>query len=311
MVCSMAIDLLRRAGVAWLVTLGACGPVVRPDQPASEPGPVSAKVETGPTKVRGRQVVVGELCPQGAGGRPAVAPVVMRSVRWTDSKDEVSAAVERGSTPRFVVYGVDGKIAGRFDTLGLAEIRPGQAVASGTYVGAAPCTVDDGTGKRVDDAKCIAATAGCGLAVAELGRPDEPPDMANIAVGGACLQDNALAVDIDGDKVMEQFPLPSILDGIRSPAKEWSAAPVVGAKCAPKFEVLDLKIVPHLEPGRGSAADHIVGLDLIGVVDLDADGRMELVIAFEFPTVRTIAVYAATGSPQRLELVGEGEAFPR
>ena len=262
-------------------------------------------------KVRGRQVVVGELCPQGAGGRPAVAPVVMRTVTWTDSEAEVSAVIERGSVPRFVVYGVDGKIAGRFDTLGLAEIRPGQAVAAGTYVGAAPCTVDDGTGKRVDHAKCLAGTSGCGLAVGELGRPDEPPDMANIAVGGACLQGNALAADIDGDNVMEQFPLASVLDGIRSPAKEWSAAPVVGAKCTPAFQVFDIKIMPHLEPGRGSAAQHVVGLDLLGVVDLDADGRMELVIAFEFPTVRTIAVYATTGSPQRLELVGEGQAFPR
>jgi hypothetical protein len=38
---------------------------------------------------------------------------------------------------------------------------------------------------------------------------------------------------------------------------------------------------------------------------------MELVLAFEFPTVRTIAIYAPTGSAQRLELVGEGQSFPR
>jgi hypothetical protein len=288
-----------------------CGPVVRPDMPPNEPGPV-AKIEPLKTpKVRGRQLVVGEMCPQGAGGRPAVAPLVMRTVSWTDNANEVTAAVERGSVPRFIVYGVDGKIAGRFDTLGLAEISPTQAVASGTYVGASACTSEDAKGGRIEEPKCGHATLGCGLAIGELGRPDDPPDMTNVATSGACLQGDAIAVDIDGDKVMEQFPLSGVLDGIRSPSKEWSAAPVIGAKCTPSFTIYDVKIVPHLEPGKGKAQDHIVGLDLYGVVDLDADGRMELVLALKFPTVRTIAVYSASASPQRLELVGEGQSFPR
>lgn len=311
MVQSMPTDLPRLARVAWLFACVACGPVVRPDQPPREPGPV-AKIEPLPQKkVRGRQLVLGEMCPQGAGGRPAVMPLVMRTVSWTDNVDEVAAAVERGSVPRFVVFGVDGKVAGRFDTLGLAEIGGPQAVASGTYVGASACTADAGNSARVDDPKCVAATLGCGLAVGELGRPDDPPENVSFPTTGACLQGDALAVDIDGDKVMEQFPLAGVLDGIRSPAKEWSAAPVVGAKCAPVFQLFDVKIVPQLEPGKGSAAQHTVGLDLLGVVDLDGDGRNEVVLALKFPTVRTILVYSATGSPQRLELVGEGQAFPR
>ena len=315
MVHSMATDLLRLAGVAWIVASlagSACGPVVRPDQPPREPGPV-AKIEPLPTKkVRGRQLVLGEMCPQGAGGRPAVMPLVMRTVSWTDKAEEVGAAVERGSVPRFVVFGVDGKVAGHFDTLGLAEVgAPSFSVASGTYVGASPCTSDAGKGARVEDPKCALATGGCGLAIGELGRPDDPPETVTIATAGACLQGDAIAIDIDGDKVMEQFPLAGVLDGIRSPAKEWSAAPVVGAKCTPAFELFDLKIVPHLEPGKGSAAQHIVGLDVLGVADLDADGRNEVVLALKFPTVRTVVVYASTGSPQRLELVGEGQSFPR
>src|SRR5688572_7514864 len=101
MVHSMALDLLRLAGVAWMITAIGCGPVVRPDKPPHEPGPV-AKIEPLPTKkIRGRQLVVGEMCPQGAGGRPAVAPLVMRTVSWTDNEQEVSAAIERGSVPRF------------------------------------------------------------------------------------------------------------------------------------------------------------------------------------------------------------------
>ncbi|MDQ3334106.1 MAG: hypothetical protein M4D80_03015 [Myxococcota bacterium] len=308
----MATDLLRLAGVAWIVTCAACGPVVRPDKPPHEPGPV-ARIEPLPTKkVSGRQLVVGEMCPQGAGGRPAVMPLMMRTASWSDNAEEVAAAVERGSVPRFVVYGVDGKIAGRFDTLGVAEIGAAQSVASGTYVGASPCTSDAGKNNgRVDDQKCVVATQGCGLALGPLGRPDDPPDNITFATSGACLQDNAIAVDIDGDKVMEQFPLQGVLDGVRSPAKEWSAAPVVGAKCTPVFTLFDVKINPQLEAGKGSAAQHTVGLDLLGVADLDGDGRNELVLALRFPTVRTIVVYGATASPQRLELIGEGQSFPR
>ena len=52
-------------------------------------------------------------------------------------------------------------------------------------------------------------------------------------------------------------------------------------------------------------------MSVMGVLDLDGDGRVELVIALKFPSVRTIAIYSATGSPQRLELAGEGEAFAR
>jgi hypothetical protein len=51
--------------------------------------------------------------------------------------------------------------------------------------------------------------------------------------------------------------------------------------------------------------------DLLGVVDLDGDGRQELVIALRFPTVRTVVVYSAGQSPQRLELVGEAQSFQR
>ena len=35
----------------------------------------------------GRQIMVGEMCPQGAGGRPAVTPLVMRGASWTDGSN--------------------------------------------------------------------------------------------------------------------------------------------------------------------------------------------------------------------------------
>ena len=52
-------------------------------------------------------------------------------------------------------------------------------------------------------------------------------------------------------------------------------------------------------------------MDVLGVADLDGDGRREVILALRFPTVRTIVVYAATESAQRLELAGENTSFPR
>ena len=257
------------------------------------------------------QIVVGELCPQGAGGRPAIAPLMMRTVSWNDTATEVSAVVERGSVPRWVVFGTDGKSAGAFDTLGVADVGMPQAVAVGTYVGASPCTSDAGNGQRTEDPACGAATQSCGVAVGGLTRPDDPPETPKLATGGACMSGDALAVDIDGDGVIESFPLASLLDSVRGPAQEWSAAPLAGAACAPKFELYDLKLVRPPEPGKPVDPKSIVGLDVLGVIDLDGDARKELVLALRFPTVRTIVVYTSSGSAQRLELAGESQSFPR
>jgi hypothetical protein len=262
----------------------------------------------------GRHVVVGEMCPQGAGGRPGVAPLIMRNVGWADKPEEVSGVVEHGGVPRFVVFGVDGKVAGLFDTVGLAEVGLPQSIASGTYVGSPPCTSDAGKGTRVEDPKCVSAMGGCGLAIGELVRPDDPPETTAFQTGGACIsadQQN-LVVDIDGDGVVEAFPLVGALDGIRGPATEWSAAASsgTGAPCKPTFQVYDIRLAP--EPDKGKVDPKaIVTIDLMGVVDLDGDGRKELVLSMKFPTVRTVVVYTATGSAQRLNMVGEAMSFAR
>ena len=129
--------------------------------------------------------------------------------------------------------------------------------------------------------------------------------------GGACLAGDALAVDIDGDATPEQFPLASVLDGVRSPAPEWTSSPTATGTCKPTFEVYDVRLTPVAEPGKPIDPKHVVGLDVLGVVDLDADGRKELVLALKFPTVRTIVVYTAAESARRLELAGEAQSFPR
>jgi hypothetical protein len=255
--------------------------------------------------------MIGEMCPQGAGGRPAVAPLVMRTVSWNDNATDVTNVVERGGVPRFAVFGVDGKIAGVFDTLGIADIGLQQSVASGTYVGASPCTSDAGKGARTEDPKCAPATGGCGIAIGELGRAEDPPPIANYPTGGACLSGDSIAMDIDGDGAVESFPLSGVLDGVRSPAAEWSAGPTVGAQCTPTFELYDIRLTPPPDPGKPLDPKHTVKLSVLGVVDVDSDGRREVVLSLEFPTVRTIVVYTSTGSPQRLELAGEGMPFQR
>lgn len=314
MVNPMPTDRESAANVAWLgamLVLTACGPQIRPPGVAPEPGPVT-RMERMPKPVKGgRQVMIGEMCPNGAGGRPAVAPLVMRTVAWNDRPQEVQDLVERGGVPRFAVFGVDGKVAGTFETVGLADIGLGQSVASGTYVGALPCTSDGGGGQRVEDPKCTAAVGGCGLAVGELGRSDDPPPIPAYVTGGACLSGDALAVDIDGDGVIESFPLSGVLDGIRSPAEEWTAAPTAGAACKPSFEVFDVQLAPPAEAGKRTDPKQIVSLHLMGVVDVDGDGRREIVLSFDFPTIRTVVIYTATGAPTRLELAGEGQPFQK
>jgi hypothetical protein len=319
MVAVMAFDRGVSVGVAWLALIVSCGPAVKPASPPAEPEPVRRQERTPLAASPGaKKIVVGEMCPQGAGGRPAVAPLVMRGVAWTDAAPEIAAVVERGSVPRFVVFGTDGKPAGTFDTLGLVDVGVNQSVASGTYVGASPCTyaVDAKptpgatTSMRGEDPKCGPVTRGCGIAVGELARPDDAPETPVFQTGGACMSGNELAVDIDGDGKVESFPITGVLDSVRAPANEWTASPTATAACKPTYQIYDLKLAPEPRPGKPPEKGLVV-VDVLGVIDLDGDGRKELVLGMRFPTVRTLAVYTATSSSQRLELAGEAPAFAK
>lgn len=303
--------------VAWLAALAACGPTVKPPSPPPEPGPV-AKLQPHVVAGTGRHVMIGEMCPQGAAGRPAVAPLLMRAVGWSDNTADLGATIERGGVPRFVVFGTDGKLAGAFDTLGAVDVSPQQTVASGAYTGASPCTYETGAkptagtvALRAEDPKCRPVTGGCGLAAGEITRADDPPETPVFAIGGACLSGDQLAVDIDGDGRVESFPISGVLDGIRGPAAEWTASPTTGAACKPQFQLYDIKLIPEPDPGKPVDTRGTVMLDVLGVADFDGDGRRELVLALRFPTVRSIVMYTATATPERLELAGEATSFAR
>jgi hypothetical protein len=227
--------------------------------------------------------------------------------------------VERGSVPRFFVLGVDGKQAGVFDTLGIVEVGIAQPVASGAYVGASPCTyavtAESKPGAIVDraeDPKCTQVTRGCGIAVGEITTKTDPPARIDLATGGACMAGNELQVDIDGDGKLEAFAISGALDGIRGPATEWTAAPTASpaSTCTPTFQIYNLNLAPEPRPGK-NADKGLVVVDVLGIIDLDADGRKEIVLSMRFPNVRSIVVYTATESPQRLELAGEATSFNR
>lgn len=316
MTCVFALDRGSLPRVAWLV-LVACAPTLKPaeEPPEAAPGVVN-KLSAAPS---GHEVMVGELCPQGAAGRPAVAPLLVHSVGWSANPTDLGEVLERGGVPRFVVYGVDGKLAGAFDTMGVVDVGLPQEVATGAYAGAPPCSYplaakaqnDPGTIKtRADEPKCIAATNGCGLAVGPLTRGDSP-EVPNYQTGGACVSGDQLAVDIDGDGRVESFPLAGVLDSIRGPASEWTAAPTATASCTPTFQLYDIKLAAPATGKKPSDPRATVTMDVLGVVDLDGDGRREVVLALRFPTTRSIVVYSASQNAQRLELAGEAAAFPK
>src|SRR5262245_3122387 len=110
---AMVLDLRVRVGVALILAAGTgtgCGPTVRPDKPPGEPsGPGVSFVPPSNPRPPGRQILVGEMCPKAAAGRPGVAPLVVRGgVEWTAAPDAVADPIARGTARKFAVVGYDG-----------------------------------------------------------------------------------------------------------------------------------------------------------------------------------------------------------
>lgn len=298
-------------GLTALVGLTGCPRTPPPAAPGTEPTP--PPIDRRPAGAGPAQsALLGELCMTGAGGRPGIAPLAARTVSWSSEPTELAAALNRGQAGAFAVLGVLGQRVGVFTPIGAGELAGNASVAMGSYAGSSPCvTGDPGAGGRpADDAACVAATGGCGLAVAAISTGGaftgvDPPD---VAVGGACVSGDGVAVDIDGDGTAEVFPLTAFLDGSRAPAEELTAASAVAAPCTARFSHYGLAIAVD-----AAIADprHRVTLDVLGVLDLDGDGRQELVIGLRYAERRTIAVYSAIDSAARLSLIGEVEPWPR
>ncbi|MCE9576510.1 MAG: hypothetical protein K8W52_25395 [Deltaproteobacteria bacterium] len=236
-----------------LAALAACGPAFRADGPAAHAdGPVRRPVARTTAQVRG--VLVGEMCPTAAAGRPGIAPLFTHDLDWSDDPDEAAEPLARG-------------------------------------------------------AACVAAQHGCGLAIAPVvpGRDaySELAELPAAVTGTVCVAGDAIAVDIDGDGAVETYALGQFLDPVRAPADEITASPATVAPCKGRFAWFDARVDSGAEPGAAPDPRFAISIDIIGVVDLDGDGRRELVVAFRSPDHRSLVVYSATSTPARLERVGE------
>src|SRR6187401_3451648 len=92
----------------------ACGPRVDPADPdrATDTGRGATGPRTGPDRRGTRDVLIGEMCPTAAAGRPAVLPLFLRNVGWQSQAADVSAPLERRNARQFAVLGWDGRRVG-------------------------------------------------------------------------------------------------------------------------------------------------------------------------------------------------------
>jgi len=303
----MRLDPATLASVASVLlasSLVACRPSFQaPGAPGEAPTdtPVAHRLRANPN---GHGALLGELCPDGGDGRPALAPLAVRTVSWSTDRADLEAPIARGQAAQFAVLAIDGQRIGRFSVIG-ADDGP-TALAVGSYVGGPPCN-RGGAIQGTLDAQCVQARRGCGLAVATLGAAggmldDEDPPVP--VVGGACRDGGDLAIDIDGDGTPERFPLERFLDEGRAPSEEITAAAALASTCTPTFSLLGLAMAVD---AAGDVPDPRlkVDLDVLGVIDVDGDGRREVVIGLRYAEKRSVAVYGAVTSSARLELVGE------
>jgi hypothetical protein len=251
-----------------------------------------------------RELLVGEMCPRSADGRPAVKPLFLRGVGWSDAADDVSTPIERRAAQQFSVLAWDGRRAGVFSAAGIADVGD-ETAAVGAYAGNSPCARPRDAGDAGYFPDCVTAQNHCGLAVAllERGGADaaQEADPAALPTAGACVAKGMLLVDIDGDGSEEAFPVEEFVDAVREPAEEVLAVPRGSETCTPAFAIHHA--VPPADP------KHWRGLDVLGVLDLDGDGRRELVLVYQYATRRTWAIYSATATAGRLDLVGESEPW--
>lgn len=276
--------------------LAACGPRVQPGGPGTEPTDTLPKRKT-MTSPPARQILVGIMCPDRAADRPAVSLVAGRLAGWSADAEQLEDVLERGWALDFAVLSFKGARAGVFSAAGPVELGS-SAVAIGSYAGREPCQLRPNDPPEPECARVLGA---CGLAVAEVraGQTEGPPD---VEAGGACVEGDHLRVDLDGDGTPEAFTVSDFLDGARAPSDELSGVrDAAEAHCTPAFAL------PALIAGTDPKV--FQGVDLLGVLDLDLDGRRELVLQYRYADKRTVAVYSAPQSAARLQLVTESEPW--
>jgi hypothetical protein len=279
--------------IAITLTLVACGGVPKKQKPAAKPlTPASERLPAqAGAQVSGPSVLIGWYCPESAAGRPGVEPLLARDPTWTNDQAVLDRAIDARRAKRFSVLGYQGQSVGNLSVAGGAT-SAGVKLAIGSYLGAEPCDVVDSLGKvRSQNAECWRTTRGCSLAVGMLeaaggfkARPyEEDPEAVVLVKGAACEIGENLIVDVDGDGRAERFSLSEIMAG-RSPV-ELPLQDEGGRTCEMSFA------------GAVSEESTIVR---VGVLDLDGDGRPEIV----YRNATELLLYGAPNSPARMELLG-------
>jgi hypothetical protein len=150
----------------------------------------------------------------------------------------------------------------------------------------------DGLGQvRSRNEQCVATTHGCALALGHMeatggfdARPyEEDPESNELASGAACEVGDQLLIDVDGDGAIERFSLSELVAG-HEPV-ELPLVPGGSATCEPSFAA------------PVAAGDSLLR---VGVLDLDGDGRPEVV----YRRGDDLFVFGAPNSPARMELLG-------
>ncbi len=275
--------------IAISVALIGCGGTQKggPQPPPKAPEAAQSQVAT----ASGPRVLVGWYCPGSAAGRPAVEPALARDPNWTASSEVLARAIGARRVKRFSVVGYQGQRSGTFAVAGAAT-SGGASLAIGSYFGASPCEVVDSLGKvRSRDEACVRVTGECSLAIGTLedsggfrARPyEEDPEADDLVTGTACEIGNHLVVDVDGDGTGERFSLKQLIAG-NAPV-ELPLLDEGGRTCEAKYAAM---AVDETELVR------------LGVIDLDGDGRPEVI----YRIGTELFVYGAPHSPARMELLG-------
>ena len=251
----------------------------------------------------GRQLLVGWYCPQIAAGRPGIRPLAARQGSWSSDAETLAELIRSRQVKRMTVWSWDGREAGHFDIAGAATSQGG-ALAIGSYTGASTCAPATALGHEAapDDPLCVAMTGGCSIAFSDIeavggyrSRPyEEAPEVAMPAAGGACVADDVLWIDTDGDGVRDGFALDELLGTGEAPV-ELPLASSSTAACEARFS--------------GPVGDG-TRLVFLAVADYDGDGRLELIFRRGGDQV---VIYGSPDSPLRMERLAiyEGTLPPK
>jgi len=214
-----------------------------------------------------------------------------RSLDWSDDPDTLRDLLARGSIQVFRVLSFAGGNAGQFTVAGLVDLDTVTPVALGGYAGGPTCEPGSAS-----ERECQAMLTGCGVAVAAPA-PFGDDSVVDVHTGTGCVVGTSLCVDTDEDGASEAFPLRAFMGPLREPTDEVTGGGGCKAPCEPRFA--RAAIVPGDNPKVWR------GMDLVGVLDLDGDGRLEIILRYNYGDKATWAVYSPEQTSRRLTLVAE------